>query len=289
MIQAAFPRLPVRGRHFLFFAAALFLSSAQAETVWQKDNDFVRIVKADGSAAASRLPKLSPDSIRAALTAVQVTNDGETGPLLDSDQLSIIAEPLARGLAEAGQGQDVTFSVHGRSGILDYLGPPRTTAGRIFLDGDSLGVIIGMVKGTFLSGTFAVDADRIRTGSRMTAQETEHRIVPGGFVSLAVAGRSDWARVSSAAWGVGYGAPVAQAAPSPAYAAAPASAPAAAQPAEQPASPAMLAAPAPQDPNQIEQRFAALKRLLDSHMISQEEYDHAKADLLKAMANLPAH
>jgi len=73
-------------------------------------------------------------------------------------------------------------------------------------------------------------------------------------------------------------------APAPARMAAPsvaASAP------EQPAAPALVTAPVPQDPNQIEQRFAALKRLLDSHMISQDEYDHAKADLLKAMANLP--
>lgn len=290
MIQAAFFRLPARGRHFVFFAAALFLSSAggaQAETVWQRDNDFVRVVKADGTQAASSLPKLSADAVRAALAAVQVSGDGATVPLLDEDQISIIAGPIARGLAEASPGQDVTFSVHGRNGFIDYLGPPRATAGRIFLDGDSLGLIIGMVKGTFLSSTFAVDTDRIRTGSRMTAQETEHRIVPGGAVSLAIAGRTDWARISPAAWTGTYGTPMVQA-PAPARAAAPVPAAVAAPAPEQPAAPALATAPAPQDPNQIEQRFASLKRLLDSRMISQEEYDRAKADLLKAMATLPA-
>lgn len=291
MIQAAFSRLPARGRHFLFFAAAFFLFSAeaaQAETVWQRDNDFVRIVKADGTQAASALPKLSADAVRAALAAVQVSNDGGSGPLLDEDQLSIIAGPLARGLAEASPGEDVTFSVHGRSGFLDYLGPPRATAGRIFVDGDSLGLIVGMVKGTFLSSTFAVDPDRIRTGSRMTAQETEHRIIPGGPVSLAVAGRTDWARISPAAWTGTFGTPIVQA-PAPSHPAAQPQPAVAAQAPEQPAAPSLVTAPAPQDPNQIEQRFAALKRLLDSHMISQDEYDHAKADLLKAMANLPGH
>lgn len=275
----------------MFFAAALLLSSAQmaqAETIWQKDNDFVRIVKADGTQATSNLPKLSADAVRAALIAVQVSSGNETGPLLDEDQLDLIAAPLARGLAEASPGQDVTFSVHGRASMLDYLGPPRATAGRIFKDGESLGVIIGMVKGTFLSSIFALDPDRIRTGSRMTAQETEHRIVPGGAVSLAIAGRTDWARISPAAWSGTYGTPIAQT-PMPSYAAAPAQAAAPAMAPEQPAAPSLATAPVPQDPNQIEQRFAALKRLLDSGMINQQEYDHAKADLLKAMANLPAH
>lgn len=282
MNQAAFSRLPAHGRHFLYFAAALFLSSAgvaQAETIWQKDNDFVRIEKADGSQAASNLPKLSADAVRAALSAVQVSSDGTSSPLFDEEQVAVLAGPISRGLAEASPGQDVTFSIHGRAGFVDYFGPPRATAGRIFVDGDSLGLIIGMVKATFLSSTFAVDVARIRTGSRMTAQETEHRIVPGSGVTLAIAGRTDWARIAPAAWVGTAGTPI----PQPAYVQAPAAAP------EQPAAPAMVTAPVPQDPNQIEQRFAALKRLLDSHMITQEEYDHAKADLLKAMANLPAH
>ena len=297
MIQAAFSRLPANGRRFLFVAAALFVVSAQpgtAETVWKKDNDFVRIEKADGSGASpSTLPKLSADAVRAILASVQVTGDGETGPLFDNEQLSLLAGPVATALAEAGPGQDVAFAVHGRRDFVDYFGPPRSTAGRIYLDGDTVGLILGMVKGSYLSSTLGVDPSRIRTGSRMAAQETEHRILPGGAVSLPVAGRSDWAKISSLAWTGTYGmpmvqAPVAPAAPA-AAAAAPAMAPAAPAAAPAPASPALATAPAPQDPNQIEQRFAALKRLLDNHMISQEEYDRAKADLLKAMSSLPAH
>ena len=265
-----------------------------AETIWQKDNDFVRIEKADGGGtAASTLPRLSGDAVRAALSAVQISGGDESGPLLDRDQLSIIAEPIARALAQAAPGQDVTFAVHGIGGVFGYFGPPRTTAGRVFLDGDSVGLIIGMVKGSYLSSTFGVDPSRIRTGSRMAAQDTEHHIIPGGAVSLAIAGRGDWARISALAWTGTYGMPMVQAPSAPVYAAAPAAAapaaPAAVMPAPEPASPAMVTAPAPQDPNQIEQRFAALRRLLDNHMISQDEYDHAKADLLKAMATLPPH
>jgi hypothetical protein len=273
----------------LFFAASLFLFSAeagQAETIWTKDNDFVRLERADGASAASTLPRLSADAIRASLSAVRVTHDSETVPVLDEDQLAIIAEPISRALAEASPGQDVVFSVHGRWGTMDYFGPPRSTAGRIFVDGGSLDLIIGQVKGTFLASGLTIDPSRIRTGSRLTAQDTEHRIVPNGAVSLAIAGRSDWARISPQAWiGTSYSGPMAQApAAAPAYAAAPA---ASAAPMPEPASPAMVAAPVPQDPNQIEQRFLALKRLLDNHMISQDDYDHAKADLLKAMASLP--
>ncbi len=186
--------------------------------------------------------------------------------------------------------------MHVQSGILDYLGPPRATAGRIFIDGDSIGLILGMVHDTFLTSTFAADPARIRTGSRLIPQETEHRILPGGAVSLAVAGRGDWAKISSVAWTGTYGMPMAQQAPAaPAQAAPSTEAPAAtAAPMPTPAptvavpnTPAAASAPAPQDPKQIEERFAALKRLLDNHMISQDEYDHAKADLLKAMATLP--
>ncbi len=261
------------------------------ETIWQKGNDFVRIEKADGGTAPSSLPKLSADAVRAVLASVQVSGDSDTGPLFDSDQLSTLAAPVARALAQLQPGQDVTFAVKAQGGILDYIGPPRATAGRIFLDGDSVGLIIGMVHGTFLTSTFAADPARIRTGSRLSAQETEHRIVPGGAVTLAMAGRGDWAKISSFAWTGTYGMPVAQtpaipAAAAPVAAVAPAPVPAEAAPAT-PA--AALAAPAPQDPAQIEQRFAALKRLLDNHMISQDEYDHAKADLLKAMATLPGH
>lgn len=296
MIQAANVTVPRGGRFFFLFAAAFLLAgpAGAVETVWQKGNDFVRIEKADGGTAPSSLPKLSADAVRAVLASVQVGGDGESGPLLDNDQLSVIAAPIARALAQLTPGQDVAFAVHAQSGVLDYLGPPRATAGRIFIDGDSIGLILGMVHATFLTSTFAADPARIRTGSRLTPQETEHRIIPGGAVSLAVAGRGDWAKISSVAWTGTYGMPMAQA---PAQApAAPAMAPTAtaaptptpAPAVAVPASPAtMAAAPAPQDPAQIEQRFAALKRLLDNHMISQDEYDHAKADLLKAMSSLP--
>lgn len=279
---------PRGGRFFFLFAAALLMAApaGAVETVWQKGNDFVRIEKADGGGTSpSTLPKLSADAVRAVLASVQVTGDGETGPLFDGDQLSILAAPVAQALAQAAPGQDVAFAVHGQTGILDYLGPPRATAGRIFIDGDSVGLIIGMVHGTFLTSTFAADPSRIRTGSRLSAQETEHRILPGGAVTLAVAGRGDWAKISSYAWTGTYGMPMAQ---TPAAAPlAPAAAVAAPMQAA-PATPAAtMSAPVPQDPAQIEQRFAALKRLLDNHMISQDEYDHAKADLLKAMATLP--
>jgi hypothetical protein len=277
LIQAAFPRFSLS-----LAAALLFLSaSARAETIWSKDNDFVRIEKADGGTSPGNLPKLSPDAVRAVLAAVQVNTGSETRALLSDGQLELVAGPISRALAQAAPGQDVTFAVHEHSSMFDYLGPPRTTAGRLFLDGDAVGVIIGMVHGTFLAGGLTIDTSKIRTGSRLVAQDTEDHIVPNAAVSLAIAGRNDWARVSPAAWSGTFGTPMA-------YSAAPAPAPAAAMAAPAapaaPASPALLAAPVPQDPSQIEQRFAALKRLLDAHMISQEDYDRSKADLLKAMS-----
>jgi hypothetical protein len=244
----------------------------------------VRLESADSPKAGANvgsLPPLSTDAVRAVLASIKLTGPDGAADFLNDSQLSAISEPVSRAMRAAMPGQDVTFGVHVPStgSFFALVGPPRMTAGRIWLENDSVGVIIGMVNATYLANAVTVDRSMIRTGSRLGAQETTYRIVPGGAVSLAQANRSDWARISPVAWTGTYGMPVAPAA--------------AAQPPQpammpEPSTPsAALSAPVPRDPMQIEQRFATLKRLLDNHMISEQDYQHAKDDLLKAMTTIP--
>lgn len=266
-----------------------FLGSARAATnLWQYKDDFVRLEPADGAPAnppARVLPVLSTDAVRAVLASVRVGGEHGETELLDEDQVAAIAEPVARGLKIAGPNEDVAFAVHSVS-FMSIVGPPKTTAGRILYDGEAIALIIGQVQETYLRNMVTIDPAMIKTGSRRAAQQTAYHILPGGAVSLAQAGRGDWARISPVAWTGTYGMPMVGAPAAPSVGAIPPGSGTFAPVA--PVSPAaVLTAPPPSDPLQIEQRFAALKSLLDRQMISQADYDQAKAELLKALSTLP--
>jgi hypothetical protein len=237
--------------------------------------------------------------VHAVLASIKLTGEGGDTPFLDDEQLALISEPVARALRSAGANQDVVFAVHYVS-VMSLLGPPKTTAGRLFAEGDGIGVILGQVQSTYVRNYVSLDRSLIRTGARGAAQETRFHIVPGGAVSLVQSDRGDRAHISPLAWTGTYGmpplsapaapaAPVAPAAPAlyapPTAPTAPVAAP---PPPPPPAAPAaLLAVPPPSDPLQIEQRFAALKRLLDAQLISPADYDKAKAELLQAISTLP--
>jgi hypothetical protein len=271
--------VPVGLAGALFFAGSI----AMAADIYHKDDDFVRLEKAEGidSPVPSTLPALSADAVRAALSAVKLGGEGgATTPLLTDDQLDFIAAPIARGLRSASSGEDVVFAVHYRGSIMSYVGAPLSTAGRVWVEGDHLALILGQVQASYIRYALSVDPDVIHTGSRSAAQETKYHILPTGAVSLVKADRGDWARILPVAWVGTVGTPVA---------AAPASLPAPATVAAPVAPAAVLSASPPADPRQVEERFAALKRLLDNHLITQEDYDRTKDALLKAIAQPPGH
>jgi hypothetical protein len=189
--------------------------------------------------------------------------------------------------------------------VRSIVGPPKSTGGRIFADGDAVGVIIGQVHETYTRNWINIDSSQIRTGSRIASQQTGYRVVPNGFIAFAQPDRGDWVRVSPAVWlGPNY---AAQAAPAPAPAAmavpmmpaapTPMAAPMAAPmtaPMAAPMAPAMAppvapaAMPPPPNPT-FEERFAILKRLYDQHLITDAEYEKSKASLLQGLSSLPPH
>jgi len=274
----------------VFALVALQAANAAAQVVWQQKDDFVRIEHAQGApdSQPSTITNLSPDAVRAILSAVHISGpDGEM-PFLTDSQVALLADPVSRALKRAGPKDDVVFAAHYVGSFMSIVGPTKTTAGRIFIVGDAVGLIIGQVQEAYVRNIVTMDPSLIRTGSRQASQQTDYRILPGGPVSLAQSGRSDWAWISPVAWTGTYGTPLAVAPVPPSAPVAPVPvAPAA--PSVVPASLPAAAAPVPDDPLQIEQRFASLKHLLDQHLISESDYESAKADLLRAMATLPPH
>lgn len=284
---AVYRSWPARGLILAVLLLAVFQTRTDAATIiWQEKDNFVRIEPAAGAAdvpPTSHISNLSPDAVRAILSAVHVSSaDGEM-PFLTDGQVEQLAEPISRALRVAGPREDVVFAAHYVASFMSIVGPPKSTAGRIFIVGDAVGLIIGQVQAAYVKNIVKLDPSLIRTGSREAPQQSEYRILPGGPVSLAQSGRSDWAWISPVAWTGTYGTPLAAApvpAPMPPVVT---SAPVA------PAPTASVTVPIPTDPLQIEQRFASLKHLLDQHLISESDYESAKADLLRAMATLPPH
>jgi hypothetical protein len=294
LIQRVFQGLPGLRRLIVaaILAASLSLPDAQANAasvVWQQKDDFVRIEPAEGAKPnlpGNRVPTLSPDAVRAVLSAIKLSGDGGQTPFLDDDQIALVAEPVSRALRSAGPNEDVAFAVHYAS-IMSMIGPPKTTGGRIFVDGDAVGVIIGQVQESYTHNWVNLDSSKIRTGSRLASQQTNYRVVPNGFVALAQPDRGDWVRVSPAVWlGPNFAAPAAAPMSVPAAPAAAAVPPTPAA-APMPAAPAAPAAAPP--PPGIEERFAILKRLYDQHLITEAEYEKSKASLLQGLSTLPPH
>jgi hypothetical protein len=271
-----------------FIGAALAVSllatsgAASASTVWSQKDDFVRIEPGEGAKPApggNRLPTITPDAVKAIFAAIKVTGDGGSTSFVDEDQAALIAEPVAHALQSAGPGEDVVFNVHYVS-FMSIVGPPKTSAGRIFLDGDAVGVIVGQVQQSYTSGFVNLDQAKIKTGSRLAAQSS-WRVQPNGFMQYAVADRGDWVRISPTLWLGNYA--VAPAAPAPVM---PVAAPA---PVYAPAPAPVVAAPPapPAPPPGIEERFAMLKRLHDAGQITDAEYEKSKATLLQGLTALP--
>jgi len=291
-----------RSAALTFAAIVAFAGSAAqaAGVVWTQKDDFVRIEPADGATPnpnGNHVPTMSADAVRKVLAAIRIRGDGGETEFLTESQIDEIAAPVADGLRSAGPNEDVAFAVHYSGSIMSIIGPPKMTSGRIFLDGDAVGVILGMVQEKYQANWIITDPTLIHTGSRVKSQQTNYSIQPGNFVGLAVQGRGDWARVSPAVWTGVYSAqqqmmpaPMAPAqamAPAPAYAA-----PAAAAPAYAPAAAPAMAAPVadtpPAIPASLEERFAILKRLYDNKMITEAEYEKSKSQLLQGLTGLPS-
>jgi hypothetical protein len=229
----------------------------------------VELVAREAGAEANQHPAaLQADVLRQLLAQVQVVERGAAQALFATDELAELAGPLVQALGRAGPGDDVLLLSSARREGAMFLAPTAVTA-RLFVQGGQLQLIVRDARFEFYDayrGTH--QPPRFDFGSRTA----------NGSASLRSAGatnrRADWLSIPLV--------PVAvQASP-----AAPAAAPAAVA---APAAPPPAAAPVARKPldaagaEDIERRLETLKRLRDKGLITEEEYQHKRKEILQLL------
>lgn len=238
-----------------------------AQRVWRiGEFSAVQIVPAEPGAAPNQQPaRLGVDVLRWQLGGIRATVDGKVVNLFAADEINDFAEPLAQALALAGPGDDVLLVSTSRRGA-SFLSNVTAVTARLFVQDGSLQFIVRDVRLEFVKDYINSRAPlKFSHGSRSTASQ----VVLSN--SAATSRRSDWLALGLTLPGA------APSAPAPAQTAVPvpvAPAPAVTAPA--------AAAPEPLQ-TELEHRLATLKRLRDRGLISEEEFQEKRKEVLKQL------
>jgi hypothetical protein len=258
-------------------ASAPAVTAADAKQRLWRLGDFskIEIVPREAGAPENQQPvTVSGELLFQQLSLVQETTQGASRrALFDGGELAILVGPLAQALERAGPGDDVLLlSSARRTGLL--LAPTALTA-RVFVRDGRLQLIVHDAhfefydawRGTNIPPTFTF-------GTRAAASKVSLQS------SQATATRADWLSIPL----------------TPPVAAAPAAAP---MPAAVPAAPAAVVAPAPMPApaaapparapldkagaDDIERRLETLKRLRDKNLITEDEYQQKRKEILQLL------
>jgi len=265
------PGVPIRG-----LQVRIITDSSRDKVVRFEYNGpaaYVRIERIEAGAKRNDFPyTIDAARLRAALLAVHVPSDKNSALFIESE-LDEIVPPLSRALAQATGDQDVCFAVSGRHGSFGPLSPRLVTTGRVFRVDGHLNIVFGMIRHDW--------EDQFKASGTLIPFEPGRRAGPlrdEPTVSVDPAygeiRRGDWLVLSDT--------------PPP---------PAVATPAPAPATPA-TAAPAPQAPpaatapeqgtpaarpnyDAVAQRLRTLQKLRDDGLITQQEYEEKRREILK--------
>jgi hypothetical protein len=206
----------------------------------------IRLVPRESGSAPNQHPAvIDAEVLRQQLARVRFDVRADvTEALFDTTELAELVEPLAQALASAAPEDDLLLLSSSRRGGGIFVQPMGVTA-RLFVQGGSLQVIVNDARYEFMNNYI---------GSRVPAP------------------RPDWLALPL----------VATAAPAPAATVLPAAA--------APAVPAPAAAAAPplrpRDPgfaDEVEQRLTTLKRLRERGLITEEEYQQKRKEILQQL------
>lgn len=239
------------------------------QRIWQlHEFTTVALVPREPGSAPNRQPtQLQAEGLRQQLALVHsVGRDGSQVPLFAADELAELARPLAQALEKAGPGDDVLLlSASRRDG--GVLAAPSAVTARLFVQDNQLQLVVHDARFEFYDayrGTHV--APRFTFGSRRTAGEASIRSAAASNV------RADWlslplqgaATATAAAAAASVAAPAAATLPVP-------TAPAARRP--------MDAAGA----EDIERRLETLKRLREKNLITEDEYQQKRKEILQLL------
>ncbi len=270
----------------------------------------IELVAREPGGAANQHPiQLQPEALRQQLLLIRKNEAGKIVPLFDDDEAAELAGPLAQAFANATAADDVQVLTSARRN--GSFGTPKGLTARLFVQGDALNLIVHDTDLDFVVAYRQTNnLPHFEYGSRTTAARG---------VALQSTGasnrRPDWLTLSlrgTEASAAPVPTPVAAPtllqttppAPLPALVGAPPAAPLAATPLAPaaPAAPAMatprptpVAAPAAVVPvparkpgdvpsaDEIERRLDTLKRLRDRQLITEDEYQERRKEVLQSI------
>jgi hypothetical protein len=249
-------------------------SSAKKQRFWQiGEFTTVRLVDKEAGSASNEHPStLNAEGLRIQLATAQVTARGQTEALFGTEELVEIIPALVQAFSEASPSDDVLLLSTSRRGA-GLLATPYGITARLFVQGGGLHLIVhdgrldfvNAYRGTQILPTFVY-------GSRAKAGVDSLRS------PVAASRRADWLVFALNA---------------PAPALAPAAAPAVVAPVAASVKPEAAAAPAAaQSPARTPdaafyeaqgERLKGLKRLRDQGLISEDEYQQKRREIMQTL------
>lgn len=238
--------------------------------------NYVRIERAEDGAAPNLHPlDLGEEDLARLLGTVRLG----TKPLLDKDDLDEIVPHLAAALGRATAEQDVSFAVAGKHTAFGLFAARDVTTGRLFNTADGLQLIVGLAHQPF--------EDQFKARGTVIPFEPGRRAAPlAGAVTLKVAAsagslrRADWVVLRPAATAQ---LPASAAVPTPVPAPAAKTAPATGPVGVSPVQPGASATPADARFREVSERLKTLDRLRDSGLITPQEYEQKRKQVLDAL------
>ncbi|BDU72442.1 SHOCT domain-containing protein [Mesoterricola silvestris] len=228
--------------------AVAALAAAPHRTNWElKEFTWVKLVPAEGGAAPSQHPvALDAEALRRNLRALRF----EEGALFEAKEVDQLVKPLLEAFAVADPGEDLVLLSTGRRGG-GFLNPAFGVTARLFVEGGKVQMIVRDARLDFVD-RFRVRGDKpeFTYGSRTDAGKAA--ITGEGLASR----RADWVEFPA----------VPYAAPAPVLPGFQGAAEPRAAPAEGP-----------------EARLRALKRLRDENLITEDEYQKKRQEILKSL------
>ena len=238
-----------------------------------RENSEIRLVEREAGSQPNQQPaQISAETLRQRLSEVRFTASGSQRLLFSPGEAGELAEALAEALAAAGPDDDVLLVSSARRNDALYL--PVAVTARLFVQSGALQFIVHDARFDFY--------DKMR-GTRQPPEFSFGSRARAGDANLLDAGatvvRADWLAIPLTATATTVVPAGAVAVPVPA-APAPAAAPAV------PVAPAVAAPARARDPgfaDEVEQRLITLKRLRDRGLISEEEYQQKRKEVLQSL------
>jgi len=263
-------------------AAAGAAAGTRQQRNWEI-RQFTRLLldpRESGSAPNEQPVQVDPEVLRSQLAQVRFTSAQGEQPLFVADELADLAAPLAEALATARPDDDILLLSSSRRGGGIFAQPDAVTA-RLFVQGGALQLIVHDTRFEFMNLYLGSRTPPVFTyGSRNRTSSAQLRS------AVATNRRADWLSLPFQAV-VPAAVVLPTAAPAPTAQPAAVAAPAAAAPAARPAPPPAAVPPLrPRDPGyaeEVEQRLLTLKRLRERNLITEEEYQQKRREILQQL------